>query len=289
VGGFIGRAPSGQWLASVAEPSEDAHPMPDVAARLRTLPADTLSALAFFSRVPVRPQPTTFDLRRIAGAWPVCGAVLAFAPALLFLVASTARIPPIAAAVLAFAAMAFLTGGMHEDGLADTADGFGGGATREAKLDLMHDSRLGTFGALALIFAVVLKVVALGAIGGSPWRGALALVCVAAISRALALWHWSATMPARTDGMAASAGRPDSESLAVATLVAFVASVLLLIAFHLAAILALLLAAAGVTLFSQLAERQIGGHTGDTIGAAQQISEALLFTGLASAATTVLA
>ena len=89
-------------------------------------------------------------------------------------------------------------------------------------------------------------------------------------------------MPARTDGMAASAGRPDAESLAVATLVALVAAVLLLFAFKFAALLALLLAAAGVTLFSRLAERQIGGHTGDTIGASQQIAEALLFAGLAS-------
>jgi len=263
--------------------------MPDLASRLRSLPSDTLAALAFFSRVPVKPRPSEFDLRRIAGAWPLSGALLALAPALLFLLASAVRIPSIAAAILALAAMAFLTGGLHEDGLADTADGFGGGATRERKLELMRDSRLGTYGALALALAILLKASALGAIGVFPWRGALAIVCVAALSRALALWHWSATEPARSDGMAASAGRPDRVSLTVAALTGLAAAVLLLLAFHLAAILALLLAGAGVGLFSRVAEKQIGGHTGDTIGAAEQIAEALLFTGLASAATTVLA
>lgn len=279
----------GQWLASVVERSEDAINMPDLASRLRSLPTDTLSALAFFSRVPVKPRPTEFDLRSISGAWPLAGALLALAPALLFLLASAIRIQSIAAAVLALAAMAFLTGGLHEDGLADTADGFGGGATREKKLELMRDSRLGTYGALALVFSIVLKASALGAIGLSPWRGALAIVCVAALSRALALWHWSATEAARSNGMAASAGRPDQESLTVAALTGLAAAVLLLQAFHLAAIVALLLAGAGVGLFSRLAEKQVGGHTGDTIGAAQQITEALLFTGLASAAATVLA
>ena len=263
--------------------------MPDIAARLRSLPADTLTALAFFSRIPVRPAPVTFDLRRIAGAWPVAGFLLSLAPALLFLIACGLRIAPTVAAVLALAVMAFLTGGMHEDGLADTADGFGGGATRAEKLALMRDSRLGTFGALALVFAILAKAGALGAIGASPWRGALAILCAAVISRALALWHWSATMPARSDGMAASAGRPDSESLAVGALAALAAAILLLLVFKFAALLALLLVAVAIRLFSRLCEKQIGGHTGDTIGAAQQIAEALLLAGLASAATTVLA
>lgn len=262
--------------------------MPDVVSRLRSLPADTLTALAFFSRVPVRPAPTSFDLRRTAGAWPAAGAILALAPAILFLLASALQIAPTVGALLALATMAFLTGGMHEDGLADTADGFGGGATRERKLELMRDSRLGTFGALALLFAILIKATAIGAIGISPWRGALAIVCAAIFSRALALWHWSATMPARPDGMAASAGRPDSDSLAVAAIAGLAAAILLLIAFKFAALLALLLAVVAIQLFSKLCAAQIAGHTGDTIGAAQQIGEALLLVGLASATTSAL-
>jgi adenosylcobinamide-GDP ribazoletransferase len=183
--------------------------------------------------------------------------------------------------------MAAITGSMHEDGLADTADGFGGGATREEKLALMRDSRLGTFGGLALTFAVLLKAGALGAIGASPWHSALAIVCTAALSRALTFWHWITTSPARNEGMAYSAGRPDAESLAVGAVVGAAAAILLLVFFGGAALLALLLAALGVGLFSRLAEREIGGHTGDTIGAAQQVAEALIFAGLSSAATAL--
>ncbi len=257
--------------------------MPDIAARLRSLPDDTLAALAFFSRVPVKPQPLSFDLRRIAGAWPAAGFVLALGPAILFLVASFLRIPPLVAAALSLAAMAFLTGGMHEDGLADTADGFGGGKTREEKLALMHDSRLGAFGGLALLFAILIKVAAIGAIGHSPWRAALAILCAAVASRTLALWYWNTTLPARPDGMAATAGRPDPESLAVASILGLAAAILLLLFFKFAALLGLVLAAAAVRLFASLSNRQIGGHSGDTIGAAQQVAEALLFAGLAAA------
>jgi adenosylcobinamide-GDP ribazoletransferase len=260
--------------------------MQDIAARLRSLPADTLTALAFFSRVPVRPAPTAFDLRRIAGAWPVAGAVLALTPAALFLICAGLRLPPIVSALAALATMALLTGAMHEDGLADTADGFGGGATRGRKLELMRDSRLGTYGAMALLFVVLTKVATLGAIGVSPWRGALALVCAAVVSRALALWHWSTTLPARPDGMAASAGRPDDDSLAVAGIAGGVAGLLLLIFFTFAGLLALLLAAVGARLTVRIAEDQIGGHTGDTIGATQQVTETLLFVGLAAGAAT---
>jgi adenosylcobinamide-GDP ribazoletransferase len=262
--------------------------MQQIGARLETLPADTLAALAFFSRVPVRPQPEAFDLRRVAGAWPAAGFLLSLAPALLFLIASALHVAPLVAGGIALAAAAFLTGGMHEDGLADTADGFGGKATREAKLAVMRDSRLGTFGGLALILSVFIRASALGAIGLVPWRAALAIVAAAMISRALALWHWDATEPARRDGMAAAAGRPDSDSLALAALTAALATIATLVAFGLAAFLALLLAAFAVQMFTQLARRQIGGHTGDTIGAAQQIAETALLVGLTSSAAFAL-
>ena len=261
--------------------------MPDIAERLKSVPADTLTALAFFSRIPVRPAPASFDLRQSAGAWPVAGLLLAIVPAILFAVASALKLPPVVSALLALAAMAVLTGGMHEDGLADTADGFGGGANREDRLILMRDSRLGTYGALALVFVIVLKAVALGSIGLSPGRAALAVVAVAVISRALALWHWSATGPARAEGMAVSAGRPDAASLTVGLVAGAVALVVLVPTFRLAALFAILLAAVAIMLFSRLTEHQIGGHTGDTIGAAQQIAETLLLAGLTSGATYV--
>jgi adenosylcobinamide-GDP ribazoletransferase len=88
--------------------------------------------------------------------------------------------------------------------------------------------------------------------------------------------------------MAAAAGRPDSDSLALAALTAALATIATLAAFGLAAFLALLLAAFAVQMFTQLARRQIGGHTGDTIGAAQQIAETALLVGLTSSAAFAL-
>jgi adenosylcobinamide-GDP ribazoletransferase len=262
--------------------------MDDLADRLRRLPDDTLTALAFFSRVPVPRTGSDFDLKTSAAGWPVAGLVLAIGPALVLLVARAADFPPLVAAALALALLTALTGAMHEDGLADTCDGFGGGATRLDKLAIMQDSRLGTFGALALIFTIAVRLAGLSAVALHSGAGALALLCVAVASRALALWHWNATLPARTNGMAHAAGRPDWLSLATGLGVGAVAAFILLLGFGMAALIGLLMAAAAIGLFSQLASRQIGGHTGDTIGAAQQIAEALLFAGLAIGAPSII-
>ena len=255
--------------------------MNDLATRLRRIPSDTLVALSFFSRLPVAAPAASFDLHRSAGAWPIAGLVLALPPALLLIILRLADVPSLAAVPFALALFALLTGGMHEDGLADTADGFGGGATREDKLVLLRDSRLGTYGALALIFVIAIKIGALVAMAYRPDRAAIALLAAALLSRSMALWHWNATLPARREGLAWAAGRPDWMALAIALGAGAVAALVLLIVFGLAALIGILLAAAAVGLFSDLCWRQIGGHTGDTIGAAQQIAEALLLLGLA--------
>jgi adenosylcobinamide-GDP ribazoletransferase len=256
--------------------------MSDFPARLSRLPADTVASLSFFSRLPVTPPPGSFDLHRSAAAWPLAGLLLAVAPSLLFWLLCAAEFPAVVAALLALIGLAALTGGMHEDGLADAADGLGGGRTREERLALMRDSRLGAYGALALIFAIAVKASALAGFGFSPLHGVVAILMAATLSRSMAIWHWNATLPARADGMAWAAGRPDSLALAVALAIGAVAALVLLIAFGLSAIIAVLLAAAGVASFTSLCRRALGGHTGDTIGAAQQIAEALVFAGLSA-------
>ena len=262
--------------------------MDEFVTRLRRLPDDTLSALAFFSRLPVPQSSSAFDLEKSAAGWPVAGLVLAIGPAILFLIARAAEFPPLVAAVLALALLTALAGAIHEDGLADTFDGFGGGRTAAEKLAIMQDSRLGSYGALALFFTLIVKLAALSAVGFRPGPAALALVCAAVVSRSLALWHWRDTWPARADGMAYAAGRPDFLALAVGLTVGAVAAVALLIAFGVAALIGLLMAAAAVGVFSAFATRQIGGHTGDTVGAAQQIAEALLYAGLAAGGTSII-
>ena len=262
--------------------------MPDLADRLRRTPSDAVTSLAFFSRLPVRSRAASFDLHQSAGGWPAAGFVVAIGPALTFFVARAADIPAVVAAVLALALYAALTGAMHEDGLTDTFDGFGGGAKREDKLAIMRDSRLGTYGALALLMTFTLKVGALTVLGVRPAYGALAIVAAAVFSRTLALWHWNETMPARRDGMAWAAGRPDWVALVIGLAIGAVAAIVLLLLFGFSALMGLVMAAAGVGLFSSFATRQIGGHTGDTIGAAQQIGEALLLAGLSAGWTYIL-
>lgn len=256
--------------------------MHDLVKRLQTLPADTLTALAFTSRLPVATGEGPLDLRRAAGAWPAAGFVLALGPALVFLITRAADFPAAVSAILALALFVALTGAMHEDGLADTFDGAGGGSSAEKRLAIMRDSRLGSFGALALLFAVLVKVAALTAIGASLAHGVLALVAAAMVSRALALWHWSETPSARSEGMAATAGQPDSLALTVGLGTGAVAALALLIGFGVAALIGLLMAAAAIGIFSQAIVRRLGGHTGDTIGAAQQLAEALLYAGLSA-------
>ena len=127
-----------------------------------------------------------------------------------------------------------------------------------------------------------MKVTALAAIGLRPGHGALALVGVAVLSRAMALWHWNATMPARSDGLAWAAGRPDWLALMIGASTGLVAAGVLFLVFGPPAAIGVLLALVAISLFSGLCVRQIGGHSGDTIGAAQQIAETLILIGLAS-------
>jgi adenosylcobinamide-GDP ribazoletransferase len=102
----------------------------------------------------------------------------------------------------------------------------------------------------------------------------------------LALWHWSITEPARSDGMAFDGGRPDTEALQIGLLTGLIAWIILLVAFGLAAVLALLMAALAIAFHTSLVNRRIGGHTGDTIGAAQQIVETVFLAGLSVASAT---
>lgn len=256
--------------------------MDDLGCRLRRLPADTAAALSFFSRLPVAAPAGAFDLRRSAGAWPAAGLLLALPPAFLLWLCLAIGLPPAVAALLALALAAGLTGALHEDGLADAADGLAGGRDRESRLAIMRDSRLGTFGGLALVFALLLKATALASLSARPGGAALALILAACASRAMALWHWNATLPARPDGLAYAAGRPDWLALAIGLGFGAAAALALLLVFGAAGLLGLLLAAGAVGALSAACVRTIGGHTGDTIGAAQQLAETLLLVGLSA-------
>lgn len=243
--------------------------------------ADLAACLRFFSRVPV-PAANRLDdpsqlpaFSRAAWLVPVAGALLALPPALLLALLGLTDLPPLAASLLAVAFAMMLTGALHEDGLADVADGFFGASRRERRLEIMKDSRIGAFGTLALVVCVGLRAVLLAALMArvGALSAALLLILVEAASRAAMVGVWTALAPARPDGLAAASGQPSSRAAMVAMLLGLAAALTGLALLPAPAVFAaLLLAATAATGTALLARARIGGHTGDVLGATQQLA-----------------
>jgi adenosylcobinamide-GDP ribazoletransferase len=206
-------------------------------------------------------------------AFPLIGGGIGAVCAAAFLAAGLFGLPVAPAALLAVAAGIAITGGLHEDGLADTADGFGGGDSAERKLAIMRDSAHGTYGVVALILGIGLRAGAIAAIR-DPVLAGLALIAAHAVSRAALPPAMRLLWPARTDGLGAAAGRP---SRAVAFAAPLLGAVIALATLGPATgALALLLTGGAVILAAMLARRQIGGYTGDVLGFFQQIGEIVM-------------
>jgi adenosylcobinamide-GDP ribazoletransferase len=245
---------------------------------------DIADALRFFTRLRVGGPgaAATLDIDRIAWAAPVAGVAVGLIGALALGVTALLGLPLLLRAAFATAALVAATGALHEDGLADVADGFGGGATRARKLEIMRDSRIGAYGAIAIAIALILRIGALAAaLDGGFWRATLSLMLVAALSRAAALTPL-ALLPARADGAGAAAGRLDSNALAAAWGSGLVIALALgLVALGLAhVLLAALISGAGAWAMVAMTRRAIGGQTGDVAGAAQQCGEIAAWCGL---------
>jgi adenosylcobinamide-GDP ribazoletransferase len=241
---------------------------------------DVLAAGSFLTRLPLaRLAPIESGLlARSMRAFPVVGIVVGLIGWAVFALAARLGLPEAATALAALAATVLLTGGLHEDGLADTADGFGGGADRERKLAIMRDSRSGTYGVMALIFTLGLRGAALAAL--TVAAAGPALVAAHAVSRAAMPLVMRFLAPARPDGLGASAGQPDDSALAWCLGIALVVALLCLGLSR--GIVALAVTALAVAALGALAQRQIGGQTGDVLGAAQQVAEvAMLLTAAA--------
>jgi adenosylcobinamide-GDP ribazoletransferase len=222
-------------------------------------------------------------LAHAAWSFPVVGAVVGLLGGGVALLAQRLGLPVPAAALLGLAATLLATGALHEDGLADTADGLGGGQTRERKLEIMRDSRIGSYGALALLMSLGLRAAALSTLLGGDGGIVLgAMIAAHAVSRAglPAIMHF--IDPARPGGLAAGAGRPGFDNVRAAAVLGVLATLAGLGWWRgLAALLAALAAFAATAM---LARRQIGGYTGDVLGAAQQVAEAAVL--LAAATQT---
>lgn len=209
-----------------------------------------------------------------AWAFPLIGLVIGGLSALAYTLAITAQLPPAFAALVALAAGILVTGALHEDGLADTADGLGGGRTRADKLAIMRDSHIGTYGVLALILALALRGVCLATL--PPAIALNALIALAAASRAGMVIALYALPPARTDGLGNAAAAVALVPCLAAVAMALTALVLLTGAWPAIAVAML---AAGA-LVAWLAWRALGGQTGDILGALQQVTEIAGWTAL---------
>jgi adenosylcobinamide-GDP ribazoletransferase len=250
---------------------------------------DLVACLRFFSRLPLPALPFEAsphappDIARLALMAPVAGAIIGAIAALALAIATALGLPPFVAAALAIAALVLATGALHEDGLADVADGFGGGATVAQKLDIMRDSRIGAFGAAALFLSLILRIAALTALAGHGLAlGVGGLILAAAASRAFALLPLALLPPARADGLGVVAARlragGASAAGGAALLIAALLGLIVLGLGH--ALLGFALAFAAALAMTSLARRQIGGQTGDVAGAAQQLAEIACLIGL---------
>lgn len=226
-------------------------------------------ALGFLTRLPLgrRLDPLP-SLAASVWAFPLAG-LAAAAPAALILW----LVPGVLGALLAVAAMIWLTGALHEDGLADFADGMGG---RDAarRLEIMRDSRIGSYGALTLVLVTALRVAALAL---NP-AAAGALLAGAAASRA-GMGVLMRMAPARAGGLGAGAGRPGWSALGVGCAAAGIFAVLALGWWQAAVALAAL--AVAQTVIAVQARARLGGQTGDVLGAAQQAGEVAALVALA--------
>ncbi|MGI8569966.1 MAG: adenosylcobinamide-GDP ribazoletransferase [Methylocella sp.] len=244
--------------------------------------SDFCFCLRFFTRLPFASAvsksnaQSLADFPRAVRMLPVAGGLVGAIAAFVMGVAFGLGFPPPLAAPLAICSLVLLGGAMHEDGLADCADGFSGGTTRERKLEIMQDSRIGTFGAVALVLSLYLRAASLALIvDESQGLAGAVLIGAAALSRTASLMPLALLPPARENGTGFAAGKPERAALKVAACFAVVFALAPVVAgAYLARSLAGIAAATGAAYaIVLLARKQIGGQTGDVAGAAQQFSE----------------
>lgn len=239
-------------------------------------PADIAEALALLTRLPVpahRPRGAA-----AAWAWPVAGVVVALLAGLLASLVLNLGVPPLLATGLVLVAQVALTGGLHEDGLADTADGFWGGSTPMRRLEIMKDSRIGSYGVIALVLALGLRWAALSLLFAEGQLFA-PLIAAAVLSRAAMAVLMAALPNARGAGLSAEVGRPAQNTALLSVAAALVLGVATSGWTLLIPLFWLVLAIIGV---AALARAKIGGQTGDVLGAAQQLGETVTVIALAS-------
>ncbi|MTI16987.1 adenosylcobinamide-GDP ribazoletransferase [Rhodobacteraceae bacterium RKSG542] len=247
---------------------------------VKSIAIDLAANIRFFSRVPLPalvegddPQKAP-DFTNQSRALPLCGLVVSFPAALILLALGASGLSANIVALLAVAASCAAMGFLHEDGFGDICDGFFGGHTKERRLEIMKDSRVGAFGAGGLILILTLRWQLIAALLVSlPLLPAvLVYLCAEMVSRLCLMGLWNKLGPAYTGGLGTRFGKPSTDALTFAGLSTL--PLLILAGLYdgvtdpLVALVVSLVATFGL---AKLAESKIGGFTGDVLGAAQQV------------------
>lgn len=235
--------------------------------------SDGVVAIALLTRIPLPnaafPTQGTRPAAHAAWAYPLVGLLIGGIAILAAFLALAIGLPPGIAALIALLAGILATGAMHEDGLADCADGFWGGWDPARRLEIMKDSQIGTYGVIALMMSLGLRWIALADLFATDaW---IPIVLGAAVaSRASMVCVMYALPPARTDGLSRQTGHPPKMAALIAIGFGLGALILGLPANPMLPIVI----AAGATIAAALVARaKIGGQTGDVLGATQQGAE----------------
>lgn len=233
-------------------------------------------ALQFFTRIPI-PRWVGFEpewLHHASRYFPAVGIVVAIVTATVYAFASWLWPQPVAV-LLSTAAGIYLTGAFHEDGFADTCDGFGGGSTPERVLEIMKDSRIGAYGAIGIVLMLALKCFTLA--GLPPLSVVAALLVAHPLSRLAAIalaWGLSyAKANGKAKPMAQQMSTMEFGIAALTTTVPIAAAGLTgLISWH-GLVVGTVAATLAAVWLARLFMRRIGGYTGDCLGAVQQTAE----------------
>lgn len=240
--------------------------------------ADIAASLAFLTRLPISNEYVRKDIATAVRGFGIVGIVVGAFCGVTFWLATSLGISSSIAAILSLAIGFLITGGLHEDGLGDVADGFGGGWTPERKLEIMHDSAIGTYGMLALIVFVTIRALGISQLvsdDASIIQCLLIFAGIGCLSRTPMILMMRQVSLARKDGRAADAGKPSGENTKAGIALGGLSS-FMLFWFSLGFAAALIAAIACVfayVIVKRLTINQIGGYTGDVLGFLQQLSE----------------
>jgi adenosylcobinamide-GDP ribazoletransferase len=247
------------------------------------LGSDVVAAFMLLTRLPVgwlarsgeRP-----DFGRCIWAFPIVGVAVNGAGGLVYWLAHTIHMPSLLAAAWSLTATLIITGAFHEDGLADTVDGLGGGATPARKLEIMRDSRIGSYGAVALFLSLIVRTAAIAALG-LPRVVLTAMILAGMLGRSAMIVPLLILRPARGDGMGASVSEPRLISAGVGLGLAVITAFVFLPPLSGAGVVVLGFSSSWV--LTIIADCQLGGHTGDVLGAVEVVVECVVVTLIASA------